>query len=81
MGPEMTAPSPTSKPASRLKSQATGHLVVVASSSSTSVKPAQPQTEQAVASLSPSAGSSPIPSRSGSQDIGAWNGAYEVAEN
>ncbi|OQE38555.1 hypothetical protein PENCOP_c008G07144 [Penicillium coprophilum] len=57
----MTAPSPTSKPSSSLKLQATGHLV-------------------AVASLSPSAGSSPTPSKSGSQDIGTWNGAYEVAE-
>ncbi|KAJ5210754.1 hypothetical protein N7491_010563 [Penicillium cf. griseofulvum] len=77
--PETITPSAASKPASNLKVQDTCPSVVTASPSPTIVSAAQPQTGQAVASLSRSTCHSPAPSVSASWDIDAWNRAYEVA--
>lgn len=81
VGPDIAAPSTSSIPASSLSLPATGPSVATASHSPTTVSGAQLQTGQAVVSLSPSAGSSPTPSISASQDIDTWNRAYEIAED
>ncbi|KAJ5372585.1 hypothetical protein N7517_004591 [Penicillium concentricum] len=81
MESEKIAPSTTSRPASSLKLQPAGPSVGAASSSPTTVGAAQSKSEQDVASISPSTGSSPPPYSSTSQDNDTWSRAYELAAN